>query len=108
MNDFYAYSVQNFKVSELALWNEYTVSLSLVTIKKISIFLFNASAESINCSLLKSYENILLFDLQKKTSSNTLKIYRIIYRKKLSAIIYRLPTSLQEIEIYYRYRPGLF
>ena len=29
-------------------------------------------------------------DLQKKTSLNTLKIYRNIYRKNLSAIIYRL------------------
>ena len=28
------------------------------------------------------------------------KIYRNIYRKNLSAIVYRLPISLQEIEIY--------
>ena len=29
-----------------------------------------------------------------------MKIYRNIYRKNLSAIVYRLPISLQEIEIY--------
>ena len=36
----------------------------------------------------------------KKTSSNALKAYRNIYRKNLSAIIYRLPISLKKIEIY--------
>ena len=55
-----------------------------------------------NCSrFLKNLEKTFLqFDLQKKTSSNTLKIYRNIYRKNLSAIIYRLSISLEEIEIY--------
>ena len=50
---------------------------------------------------LKNLEKIFLqFDLKKTTSSNTLEIYRSIYRKNLSAIIYRLSISLKEIQIY--------
>ena len=55
-----------------------------------------------NCSLfLKNLEkHFCNLTYKKKTSPNTLKIYRNIYRKSLSAIIYRLPILLQEIEIY--------
>ena len=71
--------------------------LRLVVIFKnyFSVWL-NFTAESVNCSLLKNLEKLFLqFDLQKKkTSSNTSKIYRNIYRKILSAIIYRLSISL--------------
>ena len=77
--------------------------LRLVVILKNYLFvLFNFTAESVNCSLLqKNLEKTLLqFDLQKKILSSTLKTYRNIYRKNLSAIIYRLPISLKEIEIY--------
>ena len=70
--------------------------LGLVVILKNYFFvLLNFTAESVNCSLLKNPEKTFLqFDLQKKTLSNTLKIYRNIYRKNLLAIIYRLPISL--------------
>ena len=62
----------------------------------------NFTAESVNCSLfLKNVEKTFWqFDLQKKTLSNTSKIYHNIYRKTLSAIIYRLPISFKEIEIH--------
>ena len=44
----------------------------------------------------------------KKTSSNILKTYRKIYRKNLSAIIYRIPISLKKLRfIDYRYRQEL-
>ena len=39
--------------------------------------------------LKKSAKIFLQFDLQKRALSNTLKIYRSIYRKNLSAIINR-------------------
>ena len=39
-------------------------------------------------------------NLNCKKTSNTFKIYRNIYWKNLSAIIYRLPISLREIQIY--------
>ena len=71
--------------------------LRLVTIFKNYFFVWlNFTAESVNCSLfLKNLEKTFLqFDLQKKTSSNTSKIYRNIYRKNLSAILYRLSISL--------------
>ena len=71
--------------------------LRLVVIFKnyFSVWL-NFTAESVNCSLfLKNLEKTFLqFDLQRKTSSNTSKVYRNIYRKNLSAIIYRLSISL--------------
>ena len=77
--------------------------LNLVAIFKKSLFvLFHATAEPVNHSvfwknLQKHFCNLIY---KKKTSSNTLKIYRNIYRKNLSVIIYRLPISLQEMEIY--------
>ena len=80
-----------------------TVSTQSVCNSKKSLFvLFNATAESVNSSFLsknhkKHFSNLTY---QKKTSSNTLKIYPNIYRKNLSAIIYQLPISLQEIKIY--------
>ena len=73
-----------------------------------SLFGFARRAESVNCSLfLKNFEKHFCKFTRNKTSSNTLKIYRNIYRKNLLAIIYRLPISLEEIEIY-QYRLGLF
>ena len=49
----------------------------------------------------KNLVDFLQFDLQKfDLQIKTLKIYRNIYRKNLSAIIYRLPVSLEEVEIY--------
>ena len=59
-------------------------------------------------SFEKSGKTVLQFDLQEeKTSSNILKIYRNIYRKNISAIIYRYRCNkLRYID--YRYRPGLF
>ena len=43
--------------------------------------------------LEKSTKTFLQYDLQKNLCQNTLKIYRNIYRKNLSAMIYRLPIS---------------
>ena len=64
-------------------------------LKKFHYVLFSATAESINYSLFsKNLKKRICNNLQNKTSSNTLKIYRNIYRKNLSAIIYRLPISL--------------
>ena len=84
--------------------------LRFVVIFKNYFFVWpNFTAESVNCSLfLKNLEKTFLqFDLQKKTSSNTMKIYRNIYRKNLSAIIYRYRFE-KLIFVDYRYRPGLF
>ena len=70
--------------------------LKFVVVLKIYLFvLFYFTAESVNCTLfLKNLEKTFLhFDLQKKTLSNTLQIYRNIYRKNISAIIYRLSVS---------------
>ena len=40
-----------FKVSELALWKKYTVSIKCCcSLKKILFVLFNATEESVNCS----------------------------------------------------------
>ena len=74
--------------------------LSLVAIfKKSFTVLFNATAESVNYSVFwKNLQKRFCNLTYKKTSSNLLKIY--IYRKNLSAIIYRLPISLKKIEIY--------
>ena len=58
--------------------------LRLVLIFKNYFFVWlNFTAESVNCSLfLKNLEKTFLqFDLQKKTLSNTLKIYRNVYQK---------------------------
>ena len=74
---------------------KFTVSTkSFCNLKNLS--LFNPTAESVNCSLfLKNLEKHFCdLTYKKKTSSNTLKIYRNIYRKNLSAIIFRLPISL--------------
>ena len=79
-----------------------TVFLKCCSNLKISLFvLYNATAESMNCSLLlKNLETHFCNVTCKKTSSKSLKIYRNIYRKNLSAKIYRSPISLEEIEIY--------
>ena len=63
-----------------------------------SVFvLFNAMAESVNCSLfLKNLGKRFCkttYKLKKKLS-NTSKIYCNSYRKNLSAIIHRLSISL--------------
>ena len=74
----------------------------VVIFKNYFFALLNFTAESVICSLfLKNAEkNILQFDLQKKNFVKTSKNYRNIYRKNLSAIIYRLSISLEEIEIH--------
>ena len=78
----------NLKVSGLAQWRYGKNSrcpLRLVVILKNYFFiLFNFTAESVNCSLLKNLDTTFLqFHLQKKkTLSHTLKIHRKIYRKK--------------------------
>ena len=72
---------------------------------KKTLFVLNATAEYVDCSLFfEKYSKIFLqFDSQK-TSSSTLKIYRNIYGKKLSAIIYRSSISLKKLRfIDYRY-----
>ena len=70
--------------------------LRLVAIFKNYFFVwFNFTAESVNCSFFeKCKKTFLQFDLQKITSSNTSKIYRNIYRKNLSAILYQLSISI--------------
>ena len=52
----------------------------VVILKNYFFVLFNFTAESVNCSLfLKNLKiTFLQFDIQKKTTSNTLKIYRNI------------------------------
>ena len=57
--------------------------LRLVIFKNYFFVWLNFAAESVNCSLFsKNVEKTFLqFDLQKKTSSNTSKIYRNIYQK---------------------------
>ena len=110
--------------SKLGSWRYgriHGVDKVLLQFKKFFFVLFNATAESVHCSLfLKNLEKHFCdLTYMNKTSSNTLKIYRNIYRKNLSAIIYRLLTSFKDIEIYrssvspraflkidYRYRFG--
>ena len=108
MNDFLCPQCLNFKVSELALWKNTRCPLRLVVTFKNYLFVWlNFTAESVNCSLfLKNLEKTFLqFDLQKK---NFVKHIENL-PQHLSAIIYRLSISLEEIENYdYRYRPGLF
>ena len=68
-----------------------------------SVFaLFDATAESVICSLIliSLEKRFCNNDLQKKTSSSISKVYRDIFQKNLLAIFYRLPISLYEIEIY--------
>ena len=74
----------------------------MLQLKNSLFVLFNPTAESVHCSLfLKNLEKRFCdLTYKNKASSNTLKNYRNIYRKNLSAIIYRLPISLKEIEIY--------
>ena len=76
--------------------------LSLVTIKKnLSLFCSMPRRVLKLLSFLeKSTKTFLQFDLQKKNSSNLLKIYHNIHRKNLSAIIERLLISLKENQIY--------
>ena len=58
-----------FKTSKLVSWR-YEMNtwcpLSLVTIKKDLFFLFNAAAESANCSLLKKSTKVFLVFVYKK------------------------------------------
>ena len=63
--------------------------------------LFDATAESVNCSLfLKSLEKHCSdLTYKKNFVRHILKIYRNIYWKNSTAIIYRLSILLQEIEI---------
>ena len=65
---------------------KYTVSFkSCCNLKKTLFVLFNATAESVNCSFLKNLEKYFCsLSYKKKCSSDTLKIYRNIYRKELS------------------------
>ena len=46
-----------FKVSDLALWKKYTASIVFLQLKKSLFVWFNATAESVDCSLfLKNLE----------------------------------------------------
>ena len=85
-----------FKVDELALCKKYPVPIKFCCNLKNSLFvLLNATSESVNySSFFKNLEKHFCNLTYKKTSSNTLKIYCNIYRKNLSAIIYRLSISL--------------
>ena len=85
------------KVSELIGAAE-IYTKSCCNFKKSHYVLFSAAADSVNCSLfLKNLEKRMCNKLQNKTSSDTLKIYRYIYRKNL---------SITDIKIN-RYRPRL-
>ena len=79
--------------------------LRLVVIFKNYFFVWlNFSAESVNCSVfLKNLQKTFLqFDLQKKKKLRQThrKFTATFIEKNLSAIIYRLSISLEEIEIY--------
>ena len=77
------------KVNELAPWKKYTICVkSCCNLTKSLLVLFDATVESVNCSLfLKNLEKRFCdLTYKKKTLSNTSKIYRIICRKNLSAI----------------------
>ena len=85
-----------FKTSKLVSWcygMNTRCPLSLVTITKDLFFFVNAAAESVNCFLflnnLQKHFCYLTYK-KKKNSSNTLKIYRNIYRKNLLAIMWQL------------------
>ena len=79
-----------FKFSELALWKKiHCVPKVLLPVKTSLFVLFNVMAESVNCSFfLKNLETHFCNVICKKTLSNALKMYRNIYRRNLSAIIY--------------------
>ena len=73
----------------------------LLQSKKISLCFVNVTAKSLLLFFLKNLrKHFCNLTCKKYTSSNTLKIYRNVYRKNLSVMIYRLPISFQEIEIY--------
>ena len=80
----------------------YTVSIKCCCNLKTSLFaLFHATAEPVNCSpFLKSFQKCFCSLTFKNTSSNTLINYRNIYRNNLSVIVYQLPISVKEIEVY--------
>ena len=83
---------------KLATWRYgkiHGVRKILLQFNKIS-FCLMPRQESVSCSLfLKNVEkHFCNLTYKKKTLSNSSKIYRNIYRKNLSAIIYRLPKSL--------------
>ena len=88
MSDFLSLQCSYFKVSELAQWKKYTVSIkSCYNLKNLSMF----------CLMSRRVRELLFLFLtckKKKTSSNIENL-----RQHFSAIIYRLPISLQEIEI---------
>ena len=71
-----------FKASELALFKNTRCPLSLGTIEKISFVLFNAAAESVNCSFC-------LKILEKHFCNLT-------YKKKFGKLIENLPQHLSE------------
>ena len=89
------------KTSKLVSWRygmNTQCQLSLVTVKKdlYIFFLVNATAESVNCSLFSN--NLQKHFCYLTYKKNFLKHIENL-PQHLSAIIYRLPTSLQEIEI---------
>ena len=65
--------------------------------KRSLFFLFNAAAESVNCSLLKNLQKHFCYLTYKKNFVKHIKNLpqHLVYTGK----IYRLPTSLQKIEI---------
>ena len=85
------------------------VDTFLLQFKKSLFAVFNPTAESVNCSLfLKNLEKHFC-DLTYKKKNFVKHIENLPQHlsENLSAIIYRLPISLEEIEIY-RYRPEHF
>ena len=91
--------------SKLGSWHygkNHGVDKVLLQFKNFLFVVFNPTAKSVNCSFFLKNLETHFCDLtyKKKTLSNTLKIYRNIYRKNLSGTIYRLPILLYEIEIY--------
>ena len=84
------------KVSELALRKKYMLPIECCCNLKKNSVSFDATPESVNCSLfLKNLEkHSCNLTHKKKASSNSLKIYRNIHRKNLSTTMYRLPISI--------------
>ena len=73
----------------------------LVTISKKSLFVFfNASAESVNCSLLEKSRKTFLQLTCKKNFVKHLKNLPQRLSENLSATTYRLPISHHEVKIY--------
>ena len=85
----------NFLSINVIAKNSFDLSITVIA-SQVSFYFVAVN----NAEKQKSRKNIFAIRLTKKTSSNTSKIYRNIYRKNLSAIIYRLSISLEEIEIY--------